>query len=109
MKYCEGTPYTIEASIVSAQEPESVTVSILAGFRPKVYEMKKASGYRYTATIPEEEIKEGFLRYFITVNENKKTITYPGGQAGIPSEWDFNARDPFELKILSVFLADLHF
>ena len=97
----EGNSYTIEASIVSLQEPESVTVSVLAGFRPKVYEMKKTSGYRYTVTIPEAEIKEGFLRYFITVNENKKTITYPGGQAGSPSDWDFNARDPFQVKILS--------
>ena len=97
----EGVSYTIEALIVSTHAPESVTVSIQAGFRPKVYEMKKASGYRYTVTIPEAEIKEGFLRYFITVNENKKTITYPGGQAGSPSDWDFNARDPFQVEILS--------
>ena len=97
----EGASYTIEALIVSTQEPKSVTVSILTGSRPKVYEMKKASGYRYTVTIPKAEINEGFLLYFITVNENEKTITYPGGQAGSPADWDFNARDPFQVEILS--------
>ncbi|HEX6226626.1 MAG TPA: cellulase family glycosylhydrolase, partial [Chryseolinea sp.] len=60
----EGQAYVVEALVVSAEEPESVTVSILAGFRPKVYEMQKVSGYRFSVNIPAEETKEGFLQYF---------------------------------------------
>jgi hypothetical protein len=96
----EGSSYVVDALIAAINVPDKVTVSMLAGFRPKVYEMKKVSGYRYAVTIPAEEIKEGFLRYFITVGTDKKQLTYPSGVEGSPSAWDFDAHHPFEVKIL---------
>ncbi|HZI25077.1 MAG TPA: membrane or secreted protein [Chryseolinea sp.] len=97
----EGSDYTVDAMIVSKEAPQSVTVSLSAGFRPKVYEMKKLSGYRYGVTIPQEEIKEGFLRYFITVSgDDKKATSFPSGEEGSPSAWDFSNRGPFEVRIL---------
>lgn len=96
----ESTSYAIEATVVSVDEPESVEVSIFAGFRPKVYPMKKIFGYRYGVIIPPEEVKEGFLRYFITVKGLKKSITYPCGEEANPMDWDFDARDAFEVKVV---------
>ncbi|HEX6223558.1 MAG TPA: hypothetical protein VFZ52_04070, partial [Chryseolinea sp.] len=41
------------------------------------------------------------LQYFITVGEKKELFTYPGRQEGSPSDWDFNNRNPFEVRVVS--------
>ena len=96
----EGSTYTIEATIASVNEPQSVEVNVFAGFRPKVYAMKKMHGYQYVITIPAEEIKEGFLRYFITVKEHNKILTFPGSRESNPSQWDFRMEKPFEVSVV---------
>lgn len=96
-----GTAYTVDATIATLEEPESVELSILAGFRPKVYTMKRVSGYQYRVTLPEDEIREGFLRYFISVGENGKTTTFPGGKEGRPTDWDFRANKSFEVRVVA--------
>jgi hypothetical protein len=98
--WTEGTPYTVNATIACKTEPETVEVAVVAGFRPKVFTMKKIGGYRYSVTIPGGELKEGFLRYFIAVKEKGGEISYPGGEKLSPSESDFDNRNPFEVRVL---------
>ncbi len=96
----EGSSLTIEATIATPNEPEAVEITVLSGLRPKIFHMKKVSGYTYITTIPAEEVKEGFLRYFITVKENKKAITFPGAKNGNPGDWNFSAMHPYEVIVV---------
>jgi hypothetical protein len=96
----KGLGYTVEATIATAKEPAAVEVSVFSGLRPSVCRMEKTEGYRYKAIIPAEDISEGFLRYFITVKENNKDITYPRGEEGHPSDWNFDSRDAFEVSVV---------
>ncbi len=95
-----GTSYTIHVTVASVDEPESVELSVYSGFRPKVYNMEKVSGYDYAVTIPAEDVSEGFLRYFISVKEKGNASTFPGGKAGHPEDWNFNNNQPFETKVV---------
>jgi hypothetical protein len=95
-----GTSYTIKAKIVSVTVPETVEVSIFAGFRPEIYTMHRTSGYDYEVTIPGDHVREGFLRYYIMVTNGGKTLTYPCESEGTPRDWDFYNREPFEVKVV---------
>lgn len=97
----EGAAYTVEAVIASRNEPETVELSVFAGFRPKVYPMQKVEGYKYRAVLPSEDIKEGFLRYFITVKEQNKSFTFPDGSEGHPSDWNFDTRHAYEVSVVT--------
>jgi hypothetical protein len=95
-----GNPYVISATVASVNEPESVEVTVYAGFRPKVYAMQRTSGYRYMATLPAEAVQEGFLRYFITVKENGKMTSFPSGAVGDPRDLGFSGAGLFEVKVV---------
>lgn len=95
-----GSEHNIEAIIATVELPVAVELTIGSGFRPKTYPMKKVSGYKYAATIPATEVREGFLRYFISVKEKDITTTFPMSQAGNPSDWDFRG-EPFETRVVA--------
>ncbi len=94
-----GSEHRIEAIIASVELPVAVELTIGYGSEPKTYAMKKVSGYKYAATIPAAEVREGFLRYFITVREKDKTTTFPFSKSGSPSNWDFRG-EPFETRVV---------
>ncbi|HEX5169531.1 MAG TPA: cellulase family glycosylhydrolase [Cyclobacteriaceae bacterium] len=96
-----GSPMNIQATVVSTKEPESIEVSVYGrGWRPKVIQMKRVSGYHYEATIPADDVVEGFLRYYITVNEADGSRTFPSDINAKPSDWDFYDSRPYEVHIL---------
>lgn len=96
-----GAEYTIHASVVTKEEPESVEVVVFTGWRPKRHEMTGGGGYNYTVQIPATEINEGLLRYFIVVQGKDGAKTYPGGSIGSPGEWDFDGSEPYQVNIIS--------
>ena len=86
----EGNSYTIEATIVTKEVPQSVEVSVFgSGWRPDVLPMEHAGGYTYRLTLPEKYIKAGILRYFITAKTGDVYYTGSTSQEGKPSDWDF--------------------
>lgn len=94
-------PYTVEATIVSVNEPLVVEANVFSdGRRPEVIELKKVSGYTYRAVVPEKLIKEGFLKYFISVKEDTQTHTYPSGVVGSPRDWDFYDTQPYQIRVV---------
>ena len=95
-----GKPHTIEATIASVSEPESVEVTMYANFRPKVYPMQKTSGYGYSVILPAEIIAEGFLRYFITVKEKGQMSSFPSGTEVQPGS-NSNNNEPFEVNVVA--------
>lgn len=93
----EGEAYEVKADIIMLDEPSVVNLLTYAGWRPVTFEMKRGHGYEYTATIPAEYVKAGFLRYFITVSDKG---TYPGGLPGQPGDWDFDASAPYSVAVV---------
>jgi hypothetical protein len=96
-----GQPLNIEASVISVKEPESVKLFVYTGFRPEIFSMERSQGYTYLATIPENLVREGFLRYYIAVEEKDATHTYPSDAEGLPVEWDFYNDRSFEVPVVS--------
>ncbi len=95
-----GSNHTVQATIVSTAEPESVELRAWTGFRPKVYPMKKIAGYQYSATIPAEDVKEGFLRYTILLSKGGKFTAYPSGLEGNPADWSFVTGNPYQVNVV---------
>ncbi len=93
---------TIEATVVSGNEPASVEIRFFESARrwnPIV--MKRVNGYKYAAEISEGDVKEGFLKYYITVNDDKRGFTFPSGTQGRPVDWDFLNEQPYEIRVVN--------
>ncbi|MDW7691392.1 membrane or secreted protein [Flammeovirgaceae bacterium SG7u.111] len=97
----ENEVYTIKAKVVSASLPQSVEVKI-GTWRPKSYKMTRVSGYDYEVQLPKEAVKSGFLHYYIVVTEETGEVTYPGGKAGSPSDWDFEWQNSYKVSVVPV-------
>jgi hypothetical protein len=48
-------------------------------------------------------VQEGFLRYYITVRENGTSHTYPSGNEGLPTDWDFYDQQPYVVRVVNPF------
>jgi hypothetical protein len=92
---------TIDATIVAPQDPESVQLYVMAGFRPETFPMTKKDAYTYSFTIPANLVREGFLRYYIAVKSVSTTATYPAGVEGNPFQWDFVNDKAYEVPVVA--------
>lgn len=96
-----GRPCHVEARVVSPGEPEKVTIFVYGrGWRPEIIEMKKTSAYTYAAEIDTNLVREGFLRYYISVSQDGKNRTFPCGKYGLPTDWDFYDQQPYEVRVV---------
>jgi len=108
----DGASYTITATIVSVNTPEQVELCLFGkGWRPHIITMTRKAGYTYEVDLPADVIKEGMLRYFISVKEKDKVHTFPSGVEDKPGDWDFASSDAYEIRVLpknsSVYLFDV--
>jgi hypothetical protein len=87
--YYAEKPITITANIYGNHEPQSVTL-FLKGGRSMPIQMKKGSGYLYTAEIPANRATEGWIEYNIVVRDGNTVINYPSGINKTPMDWDYN-------------------
>lgn len=92
---------TIQATVVSPEEAVEVILSVWGeGWRPEVIAMKRTAGYTYQAELPQKLIREGFLRYYITVKDKGHAYTYPSGIESSPDDWDFYDDTPYRTRVL---------
>lgn len=100
-----GSPFSIEAQVVGTQLPDSVLVytdqSLLWNNRTRPLKMERTRGYIYRAVIPETQITEGRLKYYITVYQGNKQQTFPVGKSGNPLHWDYERGECFETKVVA--------
>ncbi|UOB18647.1 cellulase family glycosylhydrolase [Abyssalbus ytuae] len=98
----EGNEITLSAQIVGQEEPASVEVLVFKGYRPETIKMERYDGYNYSAVIPAEMVKKGFLNYYLLVNtKDEKSITYPAGEKGKPGDWDFYNNKPYSIRVVN--------
>lgn len=77
VQFVAGQPGKIKATIVSTQVPAKVEVVVYGSGRPQRYTMANTSAYEYEATIPGEEMREGYLNYNIVLTSDEVHSSYP--------------------------------
>ena len=65
------------------------------------FQMQKVDDFVYEFLLPPELSTNGLLNYFISLNKNESTLTYPGKLKYLPEYWSFNPDDSYTLSILS--------
>ncbi|WP_049792105.1 hypothetical protein [Christiangramia forsetii] len=96
-----GSELKIEATVVSNNKVEKVEAWFQNGSTYESVELKAANNYDYSAKVPENLLKNGFLEYRIIVSTEENKTTFPGGVAGSPENWDFYSEKQFQTKILN--------
>lgn len=96
-----GSSVQIEAEVVSPEAVGRVELVVYAGGQAEVLEMKRASGYTYSATLPAELNRPGFLHYYIVVQSGEGSRTYPADLQGHPYDWDFYEEKPYEVRVVA--------
>ncbi len=98
----EAKELTIKAQVVSKDRPASVELFVFSGgFRPERIPMTHDEGFSYSATINASTVREGFLRYYITVTIGDCPVTFPGNVPGRPSDWGFGDDQPYSIRVSS--------
>ena len=107
-------PLSISAQITGPEFPDSVIIytdkiSFWNEHNPYI-KMKRTNGYTYQATIPAEEIKEGYFRYNIIICRGDSTRTYPAGSSatgnssgvkGTPLDWDYTLSQYWTTRVVA--------
>jgi hypothetical protein len=93
-------PLSIEAQVISPDPDMTVQVQVTSGFNWKLIDMERKSGLTYTAQIPREQMRQGFLTYYILVKSKDNVETFPAGKPGLPYYWDFYDRNPYTVRVI---------
>ncbi|WP_339646644.1 hypothetical protein [uncultured Salegentibacter sp.] len=96
----ENSSSEITAEIVSDKEIEKVEAWLQNGNTYEAIELKNNNAYNYSAEIPENVLKNGFLEYRIIVTTNKGKETFPGEVSGSPEDWDFYFEEVYTTQIV---------
>lgn len=96
----ENSSAEINAEIVSDKEIEKVEAWLQNGNTYEAIELKNNNAYNYSAEIPENVLKNGFLEYRIIVITNKGKETFPGEVSGSPEDWDFYFEEVYTTQIV---------
>lgn len=96
-----GEAIEVSVNVYAASEPRSVKIYAQSWWnRPKGFEMKKSGAYSYAGTIPAEMATLGNLGYYIVVNTDKDTLTFPEGIATSPEKHDFYAQKSYNTRVV---------
>ncbi|HKJ48397.1 MAG TPA: hypothetical protein VJ973_04875, partial [Christiangramia sp.] len=90
----------VEAIVVSDREIEKVEAWFQNGNTYEAVELTAGNNYEYSAEVPENLIRNGFLSYRLIVSTNDGSVTFPDGVEGEPSSWDFYSKAKYETRIL---------
>jgi hypothetical protein len=97
---CADEPLIIEVQAISPDPDISLQIQVTSGDRWQLIDMERTAGFSYQALIPKDNIKPGFLTYYIYVKNKSSTETFPAGQPGLPYDWDFYNRMPYTVRVV---------
>lgn len=95
-----GEPVVINATIVTKARPEKVTLHYGITYATQTADMISGHGYEYSATIPAEAVKAGYLNYYISVSTEGTNYTFPSGLEGKPFDWDFYDNRAYSVPVV---------
>jgi hypothetical protein len=83
MEVSAGSWQSLSARVVSPGEVDGVELVLLKPGENRAVPMERTGAYDYTAEVPAEYLESpGFLRYYITVRQGDKYMTFPPGVEG---------------------------
>ena len=92
-------PLTLEAAVLSPAPEPRVSLQLRVADKMEWIEMEHQHGFHYKCVIPAEMMKSGILDYHIVVESGGKQMTFPAGKPGSPQDWDFTARQPYNVSV----------
>ena len=98
-----GQPVRITARLAGAQPQDSVLLVAQHYYGPtRVLPMTSTSYATFAATVPAELAYPGLLRYWIVLRKpNQPALTFPGGFAGQPRDWDYFHPEHYAVPIVA--------
>ena len=94
-----GSDLTIDVTVVSPHKVEKVEAWFQNGNTYESVQLNAENNYDYSATVPGNLLKNGFLQYRIIVSTEKDQTTFPGRVEGSPADWDFHSDAQYETSI----------
>jgi len=97
----ENNALTIKVNYIAPNEPEKIQLAVYAGSKSEIFDMVNIVGYDYSAVIPAEMIKTGFLSYHIIVqHQEDHHTTYPADKIGRPMDWSFYDNRTYKVRVV---------
>jgi len=98
----ENSSLVISAEIVSNEPIEKVEVWFQNGAVYESAALQRNKAYTYKVSVPENLLKNGFLKYRIIVFTSGGSRTFPADANGNPGEWDFYETASYATRIQKV-------
>lgn len=96
-----GHDLRVSAQVAAPEGVESVQLMLSQGYgRPMMIELDHSRGFQYEGVIAGEQLSAGFVNYYLVVQTENKTITYPAGKEGMPYQWNFYDREPYSVRVV---------
>lgn len=95
-----GKDLTIQAEVATPHQGLKVQAVVSGGWRGTTIELKHTGGFTYQGTIPADQVRPGNLTYYLVVEHEGGTRTFPADAAGAPFDWDFHERQPYEVEVI---------
>ncbi|WP_416444773.1 cellulase family glycosylhydrolase [Leeuwenhoekiella sp. A16] len=95
------SPLKINVQFVSPEKPQQIQLIAQNGMNWTNLDLEEVAPYQYETTIPAEKLETGYLNYRIIVKlADDKFISYPSGENGRPSDWDFYDQDSYKVTVV---------
>ncbi|GAA4031054.1 hypothetical protein GCM10022409_14110 [Hymenobacter glaciei] len=97
-----GQPLSIGATITGVGAADSVFLVAQHYYgRTRTVPMRATAYATYEARVPDELLYAGELRYWLAVKKGAQILTFPGGFAGQPRDWDYAHAEHYEVPIVA--------
>jgi len=97
-----GQPLTISALLTGTVPADSVLLVAQHYYgRTRTLPMRAVAYATYEAVVPAELTYAGLLRYWIVLRKGSQELTFPGGYAGSPRDWDYFATERWEVPLVN--------
>ena len=96
-----GQPLSITATLTGVGAADSVFLVAQHYYgRTRTVPMRATAYATYAARVPDELLYAGELRYWLVVKQAAQTLTFPGGFAGQPRDWNYAHDGHFAVPIV---------
>jgi hypothetical protein len=96
-----GQPLSISATITGVGAADSVFLVAQHYYgRTRTVPMRATAYATYAARVPDELLYAGELRYWLVLKKGAQMLTFPGGFAGQPRDWDYTHPEHFAVPIV---------
>lgn len=62
-------------------------------------EMEEISAFQYRAVIPAESVEAGMIDYWISVEQDDETVSFPGSHKGSPYDWNYYHDEKWQIEV----------